>query len=94
MKIRPLADRVLLEWVDTSTQTASGLFIPEAAKDKPTHAKVIAVGPGRVESGVLVEPRVKAGDVVLLSKYAGTEVQSDGKKLVMLREEEILAVVE
>jgi chaperonin GroES len=95
MKIRPLGDRVLVKRMESEEKTKGGLFIPETAKEKPIEAKVISVGPGkRDDSGKLVEPSVKAGDRVLFGKYSGTEVKIDGEEHLILREEDILGVIE
>ena len=95
MKIRPLGDRVLVKRMESEEKTKGGLFIPETAKEKPIEAEVISVGPGkRDDSGKLVEPSVKAGDRVLFGKYSGTEVKIDGEEHLILREEDILGVIE
>lgn len=95
MKIRPLHDRVIVVRLDEETQTKGGLFIPDTAKEKPIQGKVIAVGAGkRNKDGNLVAPDVKEGDRILFSKYSGTEVKLDGDDHLILREDDILAVVE
>ncbi len=95
MKIRPLHDRVLLKRLDEETKTASGLFIPDSAKEKPIQAKVVAVGAGkRDKDGKIVPLDVKAGDRVLFSKYSGSEVKIDGEEHLIMREEDILAVLD
>lgn len=95
MKIRPLGDRVLVQRMQSEEKTKGGLFIPETAKEKPIEAKVVSVGPGkRDDSGKLIEPNVKAGDRVLFGKYSGTEVKIDGEEHLILREEDILGVIE
>ena len=95
MKIRPLHDRILLKRLDEETKTSGGLFIPDSAKEKPIQAKVIAVGAGkRDKDGKIIALEVKEGDRVLFSKYSGTEVKIDGDEHVMLREEDILGVLE
>lgn len=95
MKIRPLGDRVLVKRLESEEKTKGGLYIPETAKEKPIEAKVISVGPGkRDDAGKLVEPSVKAGDRVLFGKYSGTEVKLDGEEHLILREEDILGVIE
>ena len=94
MTIRPLNDRVLIRRVPESETTAGGLYIPPTAKEKPQRGKVEAVGPGRSENGELKALDVKAGDEVLFGKYAGTEIELDGTEFVILKEEEILGVVE
>lgn len=92
----PLGDRVVLEQLeDTSNTTPGGVFIPDNAKDKPQEGKVIAVGPGRTtDDGKTVAITVKVGDTVVYSKYAGTEVKQDGSEYVIVRESDILAVVQ
>jgi chaperonin GroES len=95
MKIRPLHDRVLIKRLDEESKTAGGLFIPDTAKEKPIQGKVISVGAGkRDKDGKLVALDVKAGDKVLFSKYSGTEVKIDGDEHLIMREEDLLAVLE
>jgi chaperonin GroES len=95
MKIRPLGDRVLVKRMESEEKTKGGLFIPETAKEKPIEAKVISVGPGkRDDNGKLIEPNVKAGDRILFGKYSGTEVKIDGEEHLILREDDILGVIE
>ncbi len=89
MSIKPLADRVLIEPKAAEEKTASGLFIPDTAKEKPLEGTVIAVGPGTSE----VTMEVKAGDKVLYGKYAGTEITVDGKDYLIMRQSDILAVI-
>jgi chaperonin GroES len=92
---RPLYDRVLVKRLDSETTTASGLHIPESAKEKPQRAKVIATGNGRLtKAGELRELVVKAGDVVLFGKYSGDEIKLDGEEHLILRESDILAIIE
>ena len=94
-KIRPMNDRVLVKRLDAVKQTPGGIFIPDSILDKPTEALVIAVGPGKVlESGRRLEPNVKAGDKILFGKYDGNEVRIDGEDHLILREDEILAILE
>ncbi|MDH4225650.1 MAG: co-chaperone GroES [Deltaproteobacteria bacterium] len=94
MKIRPLQDRVIVERIEPETKTASGLFIPDTAKEKPQQGKVKAVGKGkRKEDGTLVPVDLKEGDLILFSKYAGTEVTLDGKEYLIMREDDILGVL-
>jgi len=94
-KIRPLQDRVIVKRVKEEEKTKGGIIIPDTAKEKPIEGKVVAVGNGRIlEDGTVRKLEVKAGDRVLIGKYAGTEVKIDGEEHVMLREEEILGVVE
>ena len=93
-KIQPLADRVLVKRLDEETeQKVGGIIIPDTAKEKPQEAEVVAVGPGRIEDGKRVALEVKKGDKVLIGKYSGTEVKLDGEEHLILREEEILAVI-
>ncbi|HOX44871.1 MAG TPA: co-chaperone GroES [Myxococcota bacterium] len=95
MKIRPLYDRILIKRLDAEERTKGGIIIPETAKEKPIQAKVVAVGPGRRnEKGKLVTPDVKKGDTILFSKYSGNEVKIDGEDHLILREDEILAIIE
>ena len=95
MNIRPLHDRILVKRVEEETKTAGGLFIPDTAKEKPIQAKVIAVGAGkRDKDGKLHALDVKAGDKILFSKYSGTEVKIDGDEHLIMREEDILAVLD
>ena len=93
-KIQPLADRVLVKRLDEDEeQSVGGIIIPDTAKEKPQEALVVAVGPGRTEDGKRVSLDVKKGDKVLIGKYSGTEVKLDGEEHLILREEEILAVI-
>lgn len=94
MKIRPLGDRVLVEPLEEKEQTVGGIIIPDSAKEKPMQGKVIAVGKKRDKDGKEVAFDVKAGDTVLLPKYGGTEVKLEGKKLQLVREEDLLGVLE
>ncbi|HNY73040.1 MAG TPA: co-chaperone GroES [Syntrophales bacterium] len=95
MKIRPLQDRVIVERLAEEEKTKGGIIIPDTAKEKPMEGKVIAAGKGRVaEDGKLIKLDVKAGDKVLFSKYAGTEVKIDGKEYLIMREDDILGVIE
>jgi len=93
--IRPLEDRVLVKPIEQEDQTASGIYLPESAKEKPTHGKVVAVGPGKLnDDGNRTELEVSKGDKIIYGKYAGTEVDVDGDDHVILRESEILAVLD
>ncbi len=95
MKFRPLHDRVVVKRVDEDTKTKGGIIIPETAQEKPMQGKIIAVGPGaRDESGKLVPLDVKKGDTVLIGKYSGTEIKLDDVEYTILREDEVLAIVE
>jgi chaperonin GroES len=95
MKLRPLADRVIVKRVEQETKTASGIVIPDNAAEKPDQGEVLSVGPGkRNERGDIVSMNVKKGDRVLFGKYSGTEVKVDGEELVVMREEDVMAVIE
>ena len=94
MKIRPLGERVLVEPIEEKEQTVGGIIIPDSAKEKPMQGKVIAVGKKTDKDGKELPFDVKAGDTVLLPKYGGTEVKLDGKKLQLVREEDLLGVLE
>ena len=95
MKIRPLHDRILARRVQEEEKTAGGLFIPDTAKEKPLEAQVIAVGNGKLlENGTLRPLDVKAGDKILIGKYTGSEVKLDGEEHIILREEDVLAVLD
>lgn len=95
MKIRPLQDRVLVKRVAEEERTKGGIFIPDTAKEKPMEGKVVAVGNGKIlENGTKVSPEVKAGDKILFGKYSGTEVKIDGEEHLILREDDILGVLE
>ncbi|UCE05699.1 MAG: co-chaperone GroES [bacterium] len=94
MKIRPLADRVVVKPMEKEEKKQGGIIIPDTAKEKPQQGKVIAVGPGRVsDSGEKVAMEVKVGDIVLYGKYSGTEVTMDDEDLLIMRESDILAVL-
>jgi chaperonin GroES len=93
-KIKPLGDRVLLQIIEEEVQKQGALYIPDTAKEKPQQGKVAAVGSGRYEDGKLVPLDVKVGDTVLFGKYAGTEVKSEGQEYLIVRESDILAVIE
>jgi chaperonin GroES len=92
--IKPLEDRIVVKTNEAETVTASGLVIPDTAKEKPQEGVVLAVGPGRFDDGVRVPMDVKVGDVVLYSKYGGTEVKSGADELLVLSARDILAIVE
>ena len=94
MKIKPLCDRVVIKMVEAEETTKSGIILAGSAKEKPSIAEVVAVGPGGVVDGEKVEMYLKVGDHVLLSKYAGTEVKLDGEEYTILRQSDILATVE
>ena len=95
MNIRPLHDRIIVERLEEETTTASGIIIPDSAKEKPQEGTVIAVGKGKVtEDGKVLPLDVKVGDKVLFGKYSGTEVKIEGNEYLMMREDDILGVVE
>ena len=95
MKIRPLSDRILVKRVAEQQKTAGGLHIPDSAKEKPLEAIIVAVGSGKVqEDGTRRAPTVKTGDKVLLAKYSGSEIVVDGVEHLILREDDVLAVIE
>ncbi|RIV18871.1 co-chaperone GroES [Alicyclobacillaceae bacterium I2511] len=92
--VKPLADRVVVRPLDREEKTSSGIFLPDTAKEKPQEGEIVAVGPGRIEDGQRIALEVKVGDRVIYSKYAGTEIKIDEKEVLILRESDILAVVE
>lgn len=95
MKIRPLADRILVKREDPSETVRGGIIIPDSAKEKPQEGKVVAAGPGRLDdSGKRVAMEVKKGDRILMGKYSGTEVKLDGEEHIIMREDDVLAVIE
>jgi chaperonin GroES len=95
MNVRPLHDRVLVKRVQEETKTAGGIIIPDSAKEKPVEGVVVAVGPGKVlDNGTKVVPSVKAGNRILFSKYAGTEVKISGEEQLIMREDDILGIIE
>ena len=94
MKLKPLADRVIIKLVEAEETTKSGLILTGSAKEKPEVAEVIAVGPGGLVDGKEVKMTVKAGDKVITSKYSGTEVKIDGDEFTIVRQNDILAIVE
>lgn len=94
MRVRPLGDRVVIKRLEAEETTKSGIVLPGAAKEKPQEAEIVAVGPGGVIDGKEIKMEVKVGDKVLFSKYSGTEVKIDGEELLIIRQEDILAVVE
>ena len=95
MKIQPLADRIMVEVLEAKDVTKGGIVLPDTAKEKPQEGKVISAGPGRVDDkGTRVPMDVKEGDVVIFSKYGGTEVKYDGQEYLLLNARDILAVVE
>jgi chaperonin GroES len=95
IQFKPLGDRAVIEPLEQDEITAGGIVLPDTAKEKPQKGKVLSIGPGaRDEDGKRVAMDVKAGDVVLFAKYAGTEVKVDGKKLLIIKESDILAIIE
>lgn len=93
--LKPLGDRIVIELIEAEEKTASGIVLPDTAKEKPQEGKVVAVGSGRVlDNGERIAPEVSVGDRIIFSKYAGTEVKYDGKEYLILRESDILAKVE
>ncbi|HJS86815.1 MAG TPA: co-chaperone GroES [Acetobacteraceae bacterium] len=95
MKFRPLHDRVVVRRIDAEEKTSGGIIIPDTAKEKPMEGEIIAVGPGaRNEQGQLVPPDVKAGDRVLFGKWSGTEVRIEGEELLIMKESDIMGVIE
>jgi len=94
MKIRPLFDRIVIKQVEEKITTASGIVLPDSAKEKPQMAEVIAVGPGGTIDGKEIVMQVKVGDTILYSKYAGNDFKIDGEELTVLRQSDVLAVVE
>src|SRR5204862_7551563 len=95
MKLRPRQDRVIVKQTEAEERTASGIFLPDAAKEKPTKGKVVSVGPGKLDDkGKPMEIPVRVGDTVYYGKYSGTEVEVDGQKFVILRESDLLGVLE
>ena len=94
MKLHPLNDRILVKRLESEEKTAGGLYIPDTAKEKPSKGQVIAAGPGKMsDDGKRMELSVKKGDLVLFNKYAGTEVKLDGVEHLVMREEDILAII-
>ena len=94
MRVKPLRDRILVTRIEEKQETRGGIVIPDTAKEKPMEGKVIAVGTGRLEKGKTIPLEVKAGDRVLFAKFAGTEVKIDDKDHVILREDEVLGIVQ
>ena len=95
MPVRPLEDRVLIKPLDPETKTSSGIYLPESAKEKPIQGKVVAVGPGKLlDNGERVKPSVKKGDTVVFGKYAGSEIEIKNIKHMIMRETELLGIIE
>jgi len=95
MKIKPLQDRIIVKRIEEEEKTKGGIIIPDSAKEKPMEGEIVAAGPGKVlDNGNRVAPSVKAGDRVLFGKYAGTEVKIDGVEHLIMREDDILGIIE
>jgi chaperonin GroES len=95
MKIKPLGDKIIVQRLAAEEKTASGLYLPEGAKEKPQQAKVVRVGTGKTtDDGVKVDFQVKEGDTILLGKWGGTEIKVDGEDYIVMGEDEVLAIVE
>jgi len=95
MKIRPLADKVLVERVEAESKTAGGIVLPDTAKEKPQRGKIVSVGEGKLlEDGTRKEVQVKKGDLVLFTSYAGTDIKIDGKEYLIMDESDIMAIIE
>lgn len=95
MKLRPLQDRILVKRVEQENMTKGGIIIPDSAKEKPAEGKVVAVGNGKMgEDGKRIVPDIKEGDRILFGKYAGTEVKIDGEEHLIMREDDVLGVIE
>ena len=94
MNIKPLADRVVIKFVEAEEKTAGGIILTGSAKEQPQVAEVVAVGPGGIVDGKEIKMELKVGDKVLISKYAGTEVKVDGEEYTILKESDVLAIVE
>jgi chaperonin GroES len=95
LNLKPLGDRVVVEPLEKEERTASGIILPETAKEKPQEGEILAAGPGRRdEDGKLIAMDVKKGDIILFAKYAGTEIKIEDRKLLILKESDILAIVE
>ena len=94
IKVRPLGDRLLVRRVEEDEVKRGGIIIPDTAKEKPQQGEVLAVGPGRItDDGKRIPPDVKAGDKILMGKYAGTEVRVDGEECLILREDDVLGII-
>jgi chaperonin GroES len=93
-KIRPLHDRVIVKRIEEEEKTKGGLIIPDTAKEKPQEGRVVAVGPGKQDDGKVIPLGVKAGDKILFGKYSGTEIKLDGEEHLIMKEDDILGVIE
>ena len=95
MSVKPLEDRVLIKPIEAETKTASGIFLPESAKEKPMQGKIVAIGPGKLlDNGQRAKPAVKKGDTVMYGKYAGTEIEIKKTTHIIMRESELLGLIE
>ncbi len=95
MAVKPLEDRILIKPLDPETKTTAGIYLPESAKEKPIQGKVVAVGPGKLlDNGERVKPSVKKGDTVVFGKYSGTEIEIKNVKHMIMRESELLGLIE
>ncbi len=94
MAVQPLSDRIIIVPKEEAEEKVGSIYIPDSAQEKPLEGTVEAVGPGRVENGERVSPTVKKGDRVLYGKYAGTEIKADGKEMLIVREADILAILD
>jgi len=95
VKIRPLNDRIVVERLEAEDKTAGGIYLPDAAKEKPKTGKVVAVGEGKLlDSGERSKPTLKKGNKIIFESYAGTEVKIDGKEYLLMREDDVLAIIE
>ena len=95
VKLQPMGDRLVVKPMQSEEKTKSGIYLPDTAKEKPQEGKVIAVGPGRMtDEGKRIAPDVVVGDIVLYTKYGGSEIKIDGEEQIILREEEVLGVIE
>ena len=95
MKLRPLQDRILVQRVEEEEKTKGGIIIPDTAKEKPAEGKIVSVGKGKLDdSGKRIAPEVKKGDRILFGKYSGTEVKIEGKEYLIMREEDVLGIIE
>jgi len=95
VKIRPLNDRIVVERLEAEDKTAGGIYLPDAAKEKPKTGKVVAVGEGKLlDSGERSKPSLKKGNKIIFESYAGTEVKIDGKEYLLMREDDVLAIIE
>ncbi len=94
MKIKPLGDRVVIKPLEQESKTKSGIIIPDTAKEKSQRGQVVSVGPGKYDDGKLIEPTVKVGNKVLYKEYSGDDFKLDGDEVVILKEEDIIAIIE